>query len=154
MKIGLISDTHGLLRPVALVNLQDCELILHVGDAGTPEVLTELAKIAPLKVVRGNVDRADWAQSIPMTEVVEVQGKYIYMIHILQELDIDPAAAGMDLVLFGHSHKPERFEKDGVIYFNPGSAGRRRFSLPITMAELRIDVDGNMLLNFIDLEQK
>ena len=154
MKIGLISDTHGLLRPEALANLHDCELILHVGDAGTPEVLTELAKIAPLKVVRGNVDRGDWAQSIPMTEVVEVQGKYIYMIHILQELDIDPAAAGMDLVLFGHSHKPERFEKDGVIYFNPGSAGRRRFSLPITMAELRIDVDGNMLLNFIDLEQK
>lgn len=152
MKVGIISDTHGLLRESALTHLQGCELILHGGDAGTPEVLSELKKIAPLKIVRGNVDRGAWAEEIPLTEVVEVEGKFIYMIHILQELDIDPAAAQMDMVIFGHSHKPDQYEKDGVLYFNPGSAGRRRFSLPITMAIMEIE-SNEIKINLIDLEQ-
>ncbi len=136
--IGVISDTHGLLRPEALEALRGVSLILHAGDVGKPEILTQLEEVAPVKVVRGNVDRGEWAQQLPMTEVAQVGGVFIYMLHILEDLDLDPVAAGFRVVIFGHSHKPSQEVKRGVLYLNPGSAGPRRFKLPVSLALLRI----------------
>ena len=138
--LGVVSDTHGLLRPEALEQLRGCDGILHAGDIGKPEVLDALRDIAPLTVVRGNVDR--WADALPDTEVLECEGRHIYMLHNLQELDIDPRAAGFAVVVCGHSHMPKVQWRDGVLYLNPGSIGPRRFSLPISMARLRIDRQG------------
>lgn len=152
MKIGLISDTHGLMRPEALDALKGVERILHAGDVGTPEVLDALERIAPTTAVRGNVDRAAWADALPMTEWVECDGVVFYMIHILEDLDIDPGAAGVDVVLYGHSHKPAASERDGVLYLNPGSAGPRRFSLPISMAYAEVASGVITARHFIDLE--
>ena len=141
MRVGLISDTHGLLRPEALDFLAGSDHIVHGGDIGSPEILERLAVIAPLTVVRGNNDTAPWARTIPATARVDFGNVALYAIHDLKEIDIDPRAAGVRVVVSGHSHKPACSERDGVLYVNPGSAGRRRFSLPIAAAELIIDGD-------------
>jgi putative phosphoesterase len=139
MRIGLISDTHGLLRPEAIDFLAGSDHIVHGGDIGNPDILERLAAIAPLTVVRGNNDTAAWAGSIPVTARIEPGGVPLYVIHDLKELDIDPLRTGVRVVVSGHSHKPACVERGGVLYVNPGSAGRRRFSLPIAAAELLID---------------
>ncbi|WP_440967908.1 metallophosphoesterase family protein [Massilia sp. GER05] len=141
MRVGLISDTHGLLRPEALEFLAGSDHIVHGGDIGNPEILVRLAAIAPLTVVRGNNDTAPWARAIPATARVDFGTVALYAIHDLKALAIDPRAAGVRVVVSGHSHKPACSERDGVLYVNPGSAGRRRFSLPIAAAELVIEGD-------------
>lgn len=137
-RIGLISDTHGLLRPQALDALRGSELILHAGDVGKPEILSALREIAPVIAVRGNVDKCDWARALPETAVAEAGKVLLYVLHDLHGLDLDPAAAGFHVVVSGHSHQPGKFERDGVLYVNPGSAGPRRFQLPITVARLNL----------------
>ena len=137
-KIGLISDTHGLLRPEALQALRGSDLIVHAGDVGDPTILEALAKIASVIAVRGNVDTADWAKSLPETAVAEADGVNIYVLHDSKTLDLDPKASQFHIVISGHSHKPSRSEKNGVLYINPGSAGPRRFKLPVAIAYLRI----------------
>jgi putative phosphoesterase len=139
MRIGLISDTHGLLRPEALAFLHGCEHIVHGGDLGDTAILEALAAIAPLTAVRGNNDRDAWAEAVPETALVELDGVRLYAIHDLAQLDIDPVAAGVRVVVSGHSHRPRAEKRDGVLYLNPGSAGPRRFRLPISAAELKID---------------
>ena len=136
MFIGVISDTHGLLRPEAVVALRGADRIIHAGDIGNPAILERLSEIAPVTAVRGNVDQEAWAQSIPETSVLEVDGVSIYVLHILQKLDLKPRAAGIDAVIYGHSHIPKQDIKDGVLYFNPGSAGPRRFQRPVTIGKL------------------
>jgi len=136
--LGVISDTHGLLRPEAVDALRRSDRILHAGDVGAPEILEALAKIAPVTAVRGNVDSASWARVLPATEVVEAGGVLIYMLHDLDQLDLKPEAAGFRVVIYGHSHQPQIEEKNGVLYFNPGSAGPRRFSLPVSVGRLTI----------------
>jgi uncharacterized protein len=137
--VGVISDTHGLLRPQAVEALRGSELILHAGDVGAPEILQELRKIAPVTAVRGNVDRVEWARTIPKNELVEIGGVSIYMLHIREELDLNPDAAGISAVIYGHSHVPAQEVKRGVLYFNPGSAGPRRFKLPVTVGRLVVE---------------
>lgn len=142
--VGVISDTHGLLRPEAVAALKGSDLIIHAGDVGKPEILTELKKIAPVFAVRGNVDGGAWVKDLPLTEVVEVGNHYFYVIHIVGNLDIDPIAAKMAVVIYGHSHKQLIETINGVIYLNPGSAGPRRFDLPASVA--RITVDGDKIV--------
>jgi putative phosphoesterase len=142
-QVGVISDTHGLVRPEALAVLQGSDIILHAGDIGTPEVLSALRQIAPLCAVRGNNDRDAWGLKLPLTEVVEFGAHRVYLLHDIADLDVDPAAAGFSAVISGHSHKPRMEERAGVLYLNPGSAGPRRFSLPIAVA--RLNVSGNHL---------
>ncbi len=139
-RIGLISDTHGLLRPEAVEALRGSELILHAGDVGKMEILDELRKIAPLIAIRGNIDTAYWCSPLKETELVETVAATIYMLHNLNGLDLNPAAAGIHIVLSGHTHQPKTFEKDGVLHINPGSAGPRRFHLPITVARLDLSI--------------
>ena len=139
MRVGVISDTHGLLRPEALRALAGCERILHAGDIGKPEVLDALARIAPVVAVRGNNDAGAWAEKLPASEVVELGGVSLYLLHDLAELDLDPEAAGFAAVISGHSHRPSASVRDGVLYLNPGSAGPRRFRLPIALARLTIE---------------
>jgi hypothetical protein len=139
--IGVISDTHGLLRPEAVTALQGSALIIHAGDVGTPNILDELRRIAPVVAVRGNVDRGAWADRLPQSEIVEHDGVRLYVLHILDELDLDPPTAGFHAVISGHSHKPKIESKDGVLYFNPGSAGPRRFKLPISVGRLLLGDD-------------
>jgi putative phosphoesterase len=134
--IGLISDTHGLLRPEAMRALEGCQLIIHAGDVGKPEILDRFEAVAPVVAVRGNIDAGDWASRLPFTAVVEGKSARIYVIHDVHELDINPAAAGFAIVVSGHSHKASREERSGVLYLNPGSAGPRRFRLPIALARL------------------
>ncbi|MFQ5756821.1 MAG: metallophosphoesterase family protein [Acidiferrobacterales bacterium] len=136
--VGVISDTHGLVRPQALDALRGSDLIIHAGDIGTPEVLDELNAIAPVFAVRGNVDRGAWADNLPLSEVVQAGDKSLYVLHNLDELDLDPLAAAMHAVITGHSHRPMIREHDGVFYFNPGSAGPRRFTLPVAVGRLRV----------------
>jgi len=136
--VGVISDTHGLLRPEAVAALAGVERIVHAGDIGSPDVLAALGRLAPVTAVRGNNDRGDWAAGIADTEVVEVGGVSLYVLHDLHELDLDPRAAGFVAVIAGHSHQPRQEERDGVLYFNPGSAGPRRFRLPISLGRLTI----------------
>ena len=143
MKIGIISDTHGLLRPEAVERLAGVQHIIHAGDIGRPDVIAELRRIAPVTAVRGNVDRDDWAAGYPQTELVKLGGRFFYVLHNLAELDLDPTAAGIDVVVSGHSHQPKVETVDGVVYLNPGSAGPRRFSLPIALATL--DLSGKEL---------
>jgi putative phosphoesterase len=138
MILGIISDTHGLLHPEAIEALQGSDRILHAGDVGAAEILDTLAKIAPVTAVRGNVDTASWADTLPETEIVEAGGVTIYMLHDLGKLDLKPEAAGFGVVIYGHSHKPKKEEKNGVLYFNPGSAGPRRFNLPVSVGKLTI----------------
>ena len=139
MILGLISDTHGLLRPEAVEALSGSDHILHAGDVGAPEILDSLASLAPLTAVRGNVDTGAWARKLPATEVVEAGGISIYLLHDLSQLDLKPEAAGFLVVVYGHSHRPKIKEKNGVLYFNPGSAGPRRFKLPVSVGRLRIE---------------
>ena len=136
--LGVISDTHGLVRPEAVAALAGVERILHAGDIGNREVLDALARVAPVTAVRGNNDRGGWASDIPETEVVEVGGVSLYVLHDLHELDLDPRAAGFAAVIAGHSHQPRVEARDGVLYLNPGSAGPRRFKLPISLARLTV----------------
>ena len=138
MLLGIISDTHGVLRPEALHALRDAKLIIHAGDVGAPEILTQLKTIAPVFAVRGNVDTQAWARELPETTVVETAGVSLYVLHNLQELDLKAAASGFHAVICGHTHQPEQHERDGVLYLNPGSAGPRRFHLPITVALLEV----------------
>ncbi|HVP30253.1 MAG TPA: metallophosphoesterase family protein [Myxococcota bacterium] len=137
--VGLVSDTHGLVRPEALDALRGVERIVHAGDVGGREVLDALAAVAPVVAVRGNNDRGPWADALPGSEVIEVAGRTLFVLHDLAELDLDPVAAGFDAVISGHSHRPRVEERRGVLYVNPGSAGPRRFTLPIAVARLRID---------------
>jgi putative phosphoesterase len=137
-QIGLISDTHGMLRPQAMEALRGSELILHAGDVGKPEILNELWKLAPVVAIRGNVDTAPWTSRLNETKLVETSAATFYLIHNINDLDLNPAAAGIDIVLFGHSHQPAQYKKDGVLYINPGSAGPRRFNLPVSLARLSL----------------
>ncbi len=139
--VGVISDTHGLARPEALRALRGVELILHAGDVGAPRVLSALRMIAPVYSVRGNVDREDWARNLPKVRTVEVGGYTLYLLHGLHSLNLDPAAAGFRAVISGHSHHPCAEQRNGVLYLNPGSAGPRRFSLPVSVALLKIKGD-------------
>jgi putative phosphoesterase len=139
ISVGVISDTHGLLRPEAIVALRDSELILHAGDVGDLEILERLRRIAPTVAVRGNVDTAAWASVLPTTEVVEIGKLRLYMLHDLAALDLDAKAAGFAAVISGHTHRPVAEMRGDVLYLNPGSAGPRRFSLPIAVARLRVD---------------
>jgi putative phosphoesterase len=148
--LAVISDTHGLLRPEALAQLRGCAQIIHAGDVGHPEVLFRLRQIAPVTVVRGNVDKGAWAEDLPATAVLEWNGISIYVLHIVEELDLDPRAAGMGVVIYGHSHKPEAIDRDGILYLNPGSAGPKRFSLPITLAHLTMEA-GRPQARFVPL---
>lgn len=137
-RIGLISDTHGLLRPQALEALRGSELILHAGDVGKPEILTALRELAPVIAVRGNVDTSDGTRTLPETAVAEAGKVFLYVLHDLHALDLNPVAAGFHVVVSGHSHQPGKFERDGVLYINPGSAGPRRFQLPVSVARLNL----------------
>ncbi len=148
--IGVISDTHGLVRPEALETLASVDLILHAGDIGNKEVLEALNKIAPVIAVRGNNDKGEWAQSLADWEVVQIGAVSIYMLHDLKEIDITPTADAFQVVVSGHSHKPAVEERRGVIYLNPGSAGPRRFTLPVSLAHLHI-VDNKVHANIIEL---
>jgi hypothetical protein len=140
MLIGLISDTHGLLRPEALEALQGSKLIIHAGDVGTPEVLDRLNSVAPTFAVRGNIDTQPWAAALPITEAVEAGAHVIWVLHDIAQLDLDPAV-GFAAVVYGHSHKPSIETHEGVLYVNPGSAGPRRFTLPVTVARLTVTGD-------------
>jgi putative phosphoesterase len=143
MIIGVISDTHGLLRPEAVAALRGADRIIHAGDIGDLQILDKLGEIAPVTAVRGNVDRGAWAKKIPAAEVLEVGGVSIYVLHVLQQLDLNPEVAGFAVVVTGHSHVPKQEWKNGVLYFNPGSAGPRRFGLPVTVGKLV--VSGNQV---------
>jgi putative phosphoesterase len=148
--VGLISDTHGLMRREALAALQGSDLIIHAGDVGTPEIIEQLRFVAPVIAVRGNVDKGIWASQLPLTAVAETGRDRIYVLHDLAQLDIDPGAAQFKVVVSGHSHKPGHINRDGVMYVNPGSAGPRRFRLPITVA--RLDLRSPPLrVEFIDV---
>ena len=137
-RVGLISDTHGLLRPEAVAFLQGCDHIVHGGDIGHAEVLSKLSSLAPVTAVRGNNDRGAWAEGLAETELFKFGEVFIYALHDLAQLDIEPVAAGVHVVVSGHSHKPLVEQREGVLYVNPGSAGPRRFNLPISVAELTI----------------
>lgn len=139
MKIGVISDTHGLVRPEAIAALQGTDLILHAGDIGSPSVLDALNDLAPVIAIRGNNDQGDWAENIPETQEIQMADVAIYMLHDLKQLSFDPEERDIRVVISGHSHKPQVQESNGVLFLNPGSAGRRRFKLPITVAALHIE---------------
>ncbi len=137
--IGVISDTHGLLRPEAVQALRGAHHIIHAGDVGAPEILEKLVALAPVTAIRGNIDKAPWARTLPATEVVEIGGCSMYVLHDLAALDLKPQAAGFRVVIYGHSHVPKQETRDGVLYFNPGSAGPRRFKLPVTVGRLILE---------------
>jgi putative phosphoesterase len=142
-RVGVISDTHGLLRPEALAALSGSDRVIHAGDVGDPDILTRLAGIGPVTTVRGNTDREPWTRDLPETAVLEAGPHALFVIHDLGAIDLDPAASGFRCVISGHSHRPALSQRNGVTYLNPGSAGRRRFDLPISVA--RIDIDGDTL---------
>jgi putative phosphoesterase len=150
MIVGVISDTHGLLRPEAVAALRGSDLILHAGDVGKAAVLEALRTVAPTTAIRGNVDTAIWATALPATEVISVDGLELYMLHDRAALDLDPRAAGFAAVIYGHTHRPGAEVRHGVLYLNPGSAGPRRFSLPVTVARLTI-TSGQLSHVIIDL---
>jgi uncharacterized protein len=141
MRIGVISDTHGLLRPEAEKALSGVDLIVHAGDVGKAEILTQLKTIAPVFAVRGNVDTDGWAQELPETAMVEAGDASLYVIHNLRQLDLSPKGEGIDAVISGHTHQAEQWERDGVLYLNPGSAGPRRFQLPVTAAVIDLSTE-------------
>ena len=149
--IGLISDTHGLLRPEALHALGGSDLIIHAGDVGDPSILEVLKEIAPVFAVRGNVDAEPWARALPETEVVQTGRATLYVLHDIHSLDLDPAAAGFQIVVSGHSHKPVREERGGVLFVNPGSAGPRRCDLPVTVARRHLDTKPSWKIDLVDL---
>ena len=137
--IGVISDAHGLLRPEAIEALRGSEHIIHAGDVGSPEILEKLSRIAPVIAVRGNIDKAAWSRRLPETQVLESGGVSIYVLHDLAQLDLKPKAAGFSVVVSGHTHVPKQETRDGVLYFNPGSAGPRRFKLPVSLGRLVVE---------------
>ena len=139
MLIGVISETHGLLRPQAIEALRGSHAIIHAGDIGDPEILAELTEIAPVTAVRGNVDTEPWARKLPETNVLEIADVSIYVLHNIDQLDLKPEAAGFAAVIYGHSHVPHQETKQGVLYFNPGSAGPRRFKLPVSLGKLIVE---------------
>jgi len=143
MLVGVISDTHGLMRVEALDALRGSDLIIHAGDIGRPDLLEQLRAIAPVFAVRGNVDKQDWADKLPDTQIVSVGAYKFYVLHDISQLSMDPVQAGIAAVIFGHSHKPSTETRDGVLYLNPGSAGPRRFNLPICLA--RVVVSNNRI---------
>jgi putative phosphoesterase len=151
MLVGVISDTHGLLRPEALVALAEAEQILHAGDVGNPEILDTLREIAPVTAIRGNVDVHGDCALLPATEAVEFGGRLFYMVHSVRDLDIDPVAAQVNVVVSGHSHKPGIESKKGVMYLNPGSAGPRRFALPVSVALVTVG-KGGVEARIVELE--
>ena len=151
--IGVISDTHGLLRPEAIAALHGVDRILHAGDVGDPEILVALAQVAPVTAVRGNVDTKAWAVGLSQTEIVEVDGVTIYLLHDLSQLDLKLEAAGIQAVVYGHSHQPKIDQKNGVLFFNPGSAGPRRFNKPVSIGKLTVKA-GVVRAEIIDLAGK
>jgi putative phosphoesterase len=151
--IGIISDTHGQLRPEAVAALRGSAHIIHAGDIGAPEIVDQLAVIAPVTAIRGNVDQSGWAHNLPQTEVVEVDGVSIYVLHDLAQLDLKPEASGFTAVVSGHSHVPKQETRAGVLYLNPGSAGPRRFNLPVSVGKLIIE-DGKVRAEIIPLHLK
>ena len=148
--IGVISDTHGLLRQEAVDALRECDRIIHAGDVGSPHVLEQLRRLAPVVVVRGNVDDGGWSLSLPRSEAVELDGHTIYVLHILADLDLLPAPDGISAVVYGHSHKPSLEDRNGVLYLNPGSAGPRRFRQPVSVARMSV-VEGRLTAQIIEL---
>lgn len=142
VRVGVISDTHGLVRPAALAALAGSELVVHAGDVGSPEVLEALAAVAPVAAIRGNNDVGGWARALPETRVVEAGGARLFVLHALADLDRDAAAGGFAAVISGHSHRPSLERRDGVLFVNPGSAGPRRFRLPIAVARLTVGAGG------------
>ena len=148
--IGVIADTHGLLRPEALEALADVNIIIHAGDVGKPDILTELQTIAPVYAIRGNIDKGAWAASLPATEVVSYGDHLLYVLHDRNELDLTPEAAGFHAVISGHSHQPSIQQRNNVLYLNPGSAGPRRFKLPVTVGRI-LAVDGMLQAEIIEL---
>jgi len=150
LQIGVISDTHGLLRPEAFATLAGSQAIIHAGDVGDPAILNELERIAPVTAVRGNIDIAPWAKALSQTNVLETGGVSLYVLHNINELDLDPAAAGFTAVIYGHSHKPSIERRKKVLFFNPGSAGPRRFSLPVSIGKLIVR-DGKLMPELIEL---
>ena len=151
MRIGVVSDTHGLLRPEIAPALAGVERILHLGDVGKSSILKELAKIAPVTAIRGNVDREGPCSELPETDVLLLNGRYVYMLHDLNTLHLDPAAGKFGAVLFGHTHVPNFYKRKGVLYFNPGSCGPRRFELPVTVGLLAVNEDGEFKAQVIPL---
>ena len=149
--VGVISDTHGLLRPEAIDALRGSDAIVHAGDVGDAQIIAELKRIAPLTVVRGNIDTSAWSRKLPETNVLEVGGLALYVLHNVQDLDVDPAAAGFAAVIFGHSHQPLIEWRKGVLFFNPGSAGPRRFRLPISVGRLIVK-EGKLKPEVIELQ--
>jgi putative phosphoesterase len=151
MRIGVVSDTHGLLRPEVAPALVGVERILHLGDVGKPSILRELAKIAPVTAIRGNTDREGPCSELPETNVLLLEGRYIYMLHDLNTLHLDPAAGKFAAVLSGHTHLPSFYKKKGVLYFNPGSCGPRRFELPVTVGLLTVGENGEFEAEIVAL---
>lgn len=153
MKIGVVSDTHGLLRPEVAPAMAGVERILHLGDVGKISILRELEKIAPVTAIRGNVDREGPCSELPETDVTLIADRYVYMLHDLNTLHLDPAAGKFAAVLFGHTHVPNYYRRKGVLYFNPGSCGPRRFQLPVTVGLLTVEEDGEFKAEIIPLTQ-
>ena len=151
MIIGVVSDTHGLLRPELLPLLAGSDHILHLGDVGDPEILGKLSKIAPVTAIRGNVDTHGPCAKLPETEVATLGGRDFYMLHDVHQIDLDPAAAGFAAVLYGHSHKPEIRRHKGILYMNPGSCGPRRFQLPVTCGRIEINENGQLEAKILEL---
>lgn len=150
-RLGLIADTHGLVRPEALRALEGVDLVVHAGDVGGPDVLAALGAVAPVRAVRGNNDRGAWAHDLPATDVIEAAGAWIYVVHAEADLDLDPRVAGIAAVVTGHSHRPKVARRDGVLYVNPGSAGPRRFRLPVAVGRLTVD-EGGVAAETIELD--
>ena len=150
-RVGVLSDTHGLLRPETMVFLRGSDFIVHAGDIGTADVLEQLGTLAPVTAVRGNNDKGSWADLCSETEVLQVEDVFIYVLHNLAELDLDPVAAGFQVVVSGHSHQPSIEKRDGVLYVNPGSPGPRRFKLPVAVAELQV-VGSSVQARIVELE--
>jgi uncharacterized protein len=149
--IGVISDTHGLLRPEAVDALKGCDRIIHAGDVGSPDVLQHIRQIAPVVAVRGNVDKGRWALALPDTETIDLDGHTIYVLHILADFDLQLAPPGINAVVYGHSHTPSIEHRGNVLYLNPGSAGPRRFRLPVSIARMSV-VDGRLTARIVELD--
>jgi|ERR1035438_133234 putative phosphoesterase len=151
MKIGVVADTHGLFRPEVALALAGVERILHLGDVGNPSILKELEKIAPVTAIRGNIDREGPCSKLPETDVVLIGGRYVYMLHDLSALHLDPVAGKFAAVLYGHTHRPDFYKRKGVLYFNPGSCGPRRFELPVTVGLLNVGERGDFEAQLVHL---
>jgi uncharacterized protein len=149
--IGIISDTHGLVRPQVEKIFTGCDQILHAGDVGDESVLKQLDRIAPVVAVRGNMDRGPWSRSLPLNEMVEIAGIFFYVLHDLHELDVEPSAAGIHVIVNGHTHQPKIIRRQGILYLNPGSAGRRRFNYPVSVATACIE-NGNVVPRIIEID--